>query len=427
MAQENFPRDLAVRILTRVLSDQQPLDEAVADLVSEFPKALQGGSRAWLQEVCSGTLRWKGRLDLVIDSIALKKKPSGWLRKILLIATYQLIAQDRSPAGLVVSETVSAIKKKEGEAPARFANALLRKVADHASEWRDLKPSSSATLEEVAHWASIPPWLWQKLIEDHGREWAEIYAMASLDRPTLWIRALKKPEWAESGPVEGAFRGVEGGPVFDKAGFSEGEFFVQDISSQILVREISQTVEDAILAEGRPEGKISAFDLCASPGGKTVGLLWSGVKSGMDIYASDRDEKRLALLRQTVARVGKGVKVIAPTEVDALPLQDLVWVDAPCSGSGILRRHPDVRWLRREKDLEGLLKTQQELITRGWSKVRPGGYFAYSVCSVLKAEGPIAIEKARLPSKSKEWFLLPQTTPNGDGFWACLIRKPNAN
>jgi 16S rRNA (cytosine967-C5)-methyltransferase len=143
----------------------------------------------------------------------------------------------------------------------------------------------------------------------------------------------------------------------------------------------------------------------------------------LEVSSSDRDEKRLALLRQTVERVGQGVRVVAPDQVDSLPEQDLVWVDAPCSGSGILRRHPEVRWLRQEKELPGLLEVQQELIKRAWAKVKSGGFFAYSVCSVLKDEGPRAIRQAGLHSEL-EWFLVPQAAPYGDGFWACLIRKP---
>lgn len=416
----NVPRDLAVRVLTRVLSDRQTLDEALASLTVEGSSALSGPARAWLQEVCSGVLRWKGRLDLAIDAGALKKKPSGWLRKILLVASYQLIVQDRVQPGLVVSETVTGIKKKEGEAPARFANALLRKVAEHANQWRDLKLHLSATPQESARWASLPEWLWSRLEKDHGREWLENYSTSSLARPVIWMRSRRSDwnaEWAEAGPIPGSFRVLEGGPIFEKEGFSSGEFFVQDISSQLLVSEISTEIREKLKKD-----RITALDLCASPGGKSVGLLWNGI----EVTSSDRDEPRLALLRQTVERVGQGIQVIRPEKVENLELQDLVWVDAPCTGSGILRRHPDVRWLRTESEFENLLKVQQELIARGWQKVRPGGFFVYSVCSVLKDEGCRAIERAGFSNvlqTGKQWFLNPQNSPHGDGFWACLIQK----
>lgn len=417
MTQRKVPRELAVRVLTRVLSDHEPLDEALAAITAEH----QPADRAWLQEVCSGTLRWKGRLDLAIDSVALKKKPSGWLRKMLLIGAYQLIGQERTSPAAAVSETVDAIRKKEGEAPAKFANALLRKISEHAKSWRELELAAGAPLAEAAAWASLPDWLWKALVEDHGLEWATRYARAGLERPELWVRARDAKagsalgESAQPGPVPGSFRLREGGRVSEREGFQEGGFFVQDISSQALVHGITEAARERLGA-----GPLRALDLCAAPGGKSVGLLWSG----WEVSAADRDERRLALLRSTVERVGQGIRILKKEQLPALEAQDLVWVDAPCSGTGILRRHPDVRWLRREKELAGLHEVQQQLIREAWEKVRPGGLLAYSVCSVLKDEGPRAIEAAKLSGQSlKTWFLVPQEEPCGDGFWGVLIQK----
>lgn len=419
---KTYPRDLAVKILTRVLSDQQALDQALAELALDAPP----DTRAWLQEVCSGTLRWRGRLDLAIDSIALKKKPSGWLRKMILLTAYQLVAQDRTPAGRVVSETVTDVKVREGEAPSKFANALLRKVADHAQDWRSMDVRAKAPLAEQARWASLPEWLWKKLVLENGLDGAKAYARASLDRPGLWIHA-RRADWAppqealwSDGPVPGSKRLQESaglGQISEWAGFKEGEFFVQDISSQTLVHEISREVRESL-----GTGPLRVLDLCAAPGGKTAGLAWNGFQ----VSASDRDESRYALLRQTVDRVGAGtrIQVVPRDAVGALPDQDLVWVDAPCTGTGILRRHPDVRWLRQEKELSVLGKLQAELIQQAWEKVRPGGFLAYSVCSVLREEGSGRIESAKLAgSRVKDWSLLPQSAPFGDGFWATLIRK----
>src|SRR5690606_19168184 len=148
------------------------------------------------------TLRWRGRLDLAIDAIALKKKPTGWLRRAILTGAYQLVAQDRtSPAG-VVSETVAAIKKKEGEAPAKFANALLRRISEDARRWRELPFPEKAAPDspEAAAWASLPHWLWSRLVRAQGVEWAKAYAQASLERPVIWLRGQE----SAPAPVEGA-------------------------------------------------------------------------------------------------------------------------------------------------------------------------------------------------------------------------------
>ncbi|MGZ3698365.1 MAG: RsmB/NOP family class I SAM-dependent RNA methyltransferase [Bdellovibrionota bacterium] len=407
-----YPRDLAIRVLTRVLSDHATLDEALASLTGEVPAS----SQAWLQEVCAGTLRWMGRLDQAVDSTALKKKPTGWLRKALLLAAYQLIGQDRTNPGAVVSETVDLVRKKEGEAPAKFANAALRKISEHSARWKDLPLPKGK--ENEAAWASLPPWFWGRLVKDHGREWATQFARACLERPVTWIRAKDsqwKPQWAEEGPIAGAFRASEGGLITAKEGFPEGKFVVQDISSQTLIREIGSTVREQL------GGKIRALDLCAAPGGKSVGLAWEG----FDVSATDRDEARFALLRQTVSRAAPEVKITPRDKIAGLTNVDFAWVDAPCTGTGIIRRHPDVRWLRREKELDSLTRLQGELLKEAWEKVRPGGFLAYSVCSVFSDEGPGLVKKSGLGQyQVREWLLAPQTAPFGDGFWAGLLRKP---
>ncbi len=415
-----YPREQAIRIIAQVLTDRIPLEDALERAFADIPTPQH---RAWLQENCSGVLRWRGRLDGIIDSIALTKKPSGWMRRALLVAAYQLCAQDRTNPGRVVSETVAAVKKKDGEAPARFVNALLRKVSAHAAEWRALAPPPKLASSAGAQWASMPEWLWARLIRDHGETWAVEFAKASLERPKVWVRA-RDQAWAEAakdsliaGSVPESYVSDLGGAVPQWPGFKEGAFFVQDISSQLLVHDICQEA----LSRRKGAAPIRALDLCAAPGGKTAGMAWSGIQ----VTATDRDEKRLELLRENVARIqATNVKVVSRAELAPLELQDLVWVDAPCSGTGIIRRHPDVRWVRQEGELAGLSKTQDQVIRDGWSKLKPGGLFVYSVCSVLKEEGIQAWERAKFPAQVlKTWFLSPQDSPHGDGFWAIMVES----
>jgi 16S rRNA (cytosine967-C5)-methyltransferase len=413
---QKYPRAIAVRVLTRVLSDHEPLDEVLASFSGE----VSPDSLGWLQEACSGTLRWKGRLDGLLDSVSLKKKPSGWLRKVLLLACYQLVVQDRVHAGIVVSETVSEIKSKEGVAPANFANACLRKIAEHASFWRNQAFPKEQSTREGAQWASLPEWLWKKIVDQRGIEWATAYAQASLDRPKLWIRSKKaewNPSWAESGPISSSWVSLEGsGGLTQRAGFDEGEFIVQDISSQMLISEVSSLVKKDL-----DSNELTALDLCAAPGGKSVGLAWSGFQ----LTATDRVARRVPLLKQTIARAAPEIRLVDWDEVKSSSSKDLVWVDAPCSGTGILRRHPDVRWLRQEKELPSLIQSQRELLRSAWDLVSPGGFLAYSVCSILQEEGTDAIVSVGLQGfKVKEWFLCPQSSPYGDGFWAILLKKP---
>ncbi len=432
-----YPRALAVRVLTQVLSDFRSLDDVLAAESAQLePEAV-----SWLYDLCAGTLRWKGRLDWVLDSLASRKKPSGWLRKILLLSTYQLVAQDRAPAAQVVSETVDEIRKMEGEAPAKFANACLRKIASQAQEWRNWKyPSSgsesleAASVPRNAAWASLPPWMWNKFLHQRGADWARAFAEATLERPRLWIRSRDpawKGDWVEPGPVPGSWVQVsapaQGGGVTRRAGFSEGEWIVQDISSQVLISEVTAAVRDVL-----GTAPMTALDLCAAPGGKSVGLAWSGFQ----VSATEIRPDRVLLLQDTIRRVAPEIEYlpweqVAPQDVPAgaRRLWDVVWVDAPCSGSGILRRHPDVRWLRKEQELVALTQQQKKILRQGWELVKPGGFLVYSVCSVFADEGQriisnfVAESGAESSSLNREWFLSPQQAPYGDGFYAALLHR----
>ena len=410
---QRFPRELAVRVLTAVLSDRKLLDDALESFAATQPE-----SRGWLQEVCTGTLRWKGRLDYILDSIALKKKPSGWLRKCLLIATYQLLVQEGTAAGLVVSETVDAIKKKEGEAPARFANATLRKVTEHVSDWRKLSAAQAEKGRE-AELASLPEWLWKKLEKQRGREWAVGFSQATLERPKLWLRSKRtdwNPTWAKAGPIPGSWEATEGGALPTKSGFAEGEFIVQDISSQKLIAEVAAAVRKHFGAR-----TVRVLDLCAAPGGKSVGLAWDG----FEVHATDQNEARRLLLADTIQRTQAPVRVIDyPVDGPVLGQFELIWLDAPCTGTGIIRRHPDIKWIKEEKDVPSLAKIQRELVARAWAALAPGCALVYSVCSVLDEEGPLAWKAIQAEvGEHVEWRLAPQDELGGDGFYGVFLVK----
>lgn len=410
-------RGIALRVLSRVLQEGETLDEALATVTGE----VSGAERGWLTEVTSGTLRWKGRLDWIIDSIADKKRPTGWLRRVLLLAAYQVVAQDRINAVAVVNETVDLVRSKEGEAPAKFANAVLRKVSEQADAWRVWQAPIGATPAESAASCSLPEWMWWKFKKERGEEWARAYGQACLERPVTWVRAKHILTWAQPGPIAQSHCVSEGGPITAKPGFEAGEFFVQDISSQTLVHDIAALVL-AARHEESPGAIVRALDLCAAPGGKSAGLSWSG----LTVSASDAEPPRYALLRDTVRRVAPEVNVIERDQVAALPLFDLVWVDAPCTGSGILRRHPDVRWVRQEKDLLALKKIQAALLSQAWERVAPGGFLVYSVCSLFKEEGEFqlaAFADRHQTAVVKTWELGPHLAPNGDGFFAGILKK----
>jgi 16S rRNA (cytosine967-C5)-methyltransferase len=415
-------RRWAMHALTQVLSNQRMLDEALSDV----PAA----QRAWVHEVVAGSLRWRGRLDWIIDQLSLKKKPTGGIRKALLIASYQLLNQPSVPQAWIVSETVDWVRSKEGEAASKFVNALLRRVSDHVESWRTLEWPESAPEAEQAQWASLPEWIWRRIVRDHGREWAKSYALASLERPSFWIRSRQSVEGALQGPLADSWKLESWRPVQDTPEYAAGGLFVQDISSQLLIREFT---DEAIKLLGGTEGR-QVLDLCAAPGGKSSGLAWNGwTVLATDRQADTRNSRaRFELLIQTSERINGGnsgpgrIEVLDRSEIDGLSGQDAVWVDAPCTGSGLLRRHPEIRWIKDEKTLVSLQREQAALLREAAIKVRPGGLLMFTVCSVLRSdELESAIRHAGLEEfeKVRDWSLSPHLEPRGDGFSGVLLRR----
>jgi 16S rRNA (cytosine967-C5)-methyltransferase len=220
---------------------------------------------------------------------------------------------------------------------------------------------------------------------------------------------------AERSEVPQAWRVSEASrPVREWPGFGEGKFFVQDVSSQLLVAQVSEAFREAKVNR--------VLDLCAAPGGKSVGLAWNG----FDVVASDIDSERLGAVRENVQRLGSGHSLSVREKPELVDEKfDGVWVDAPCTGSGILRRHPDVRWLKQNEQVRSLNVIQRELLLEACQRLKSGGVLVYSVCSVLTEEGSDLVKGAPIPGLSlvAERELSPVDAPFGDGFYLALFRK----
>jgi 16S rRNA (cytosine967-C5)-methyltransferase len=418
------PRKAALAVLTDVLSNERPLDDAIESRA----QALSPSDRAWLTDTTSGVLRNLRRLDLAIDAYALKKKPTGKLRKMLQIGAYQLIHQDRVFPATVVSETVDFARQEEGEATAKFANALLRRIAESSAEWKALPPpDAKAPVDHKASWASLPDWWWKRWERDLGFERAARISEKASERPELWFRFArgKQPDLNSFslGPVPGSARtkdSLASGDVKALPGFREGEWIVQDLASQVLVERFAETLS----AERGPDATL--LDRCAAPGGKAIAMAWKG----FTVSATDSDRARLAIVEENIKRTGVSIEVLPETDGIWNKTYDAIWIDAPCSGSGILRRHPDVRWIRREKDVEGLQKIQRSLIEEAFEKLPSGGLLFFSVCSLFRDEGRAHFDalgwtQPGSPAADLLWevTLTPDAEPSTDGFYGAALRK----
>jgi 16S rRNA (cytosine967-C5)-methyltransferase len=388
-------RELAVEVLAQAGNSKAPLEEAMtAVLTRESAATFQEFDRAWIFELCSGVLRYRGRLDYIIDTYSLKKKPTGEIRRFLQTGVFQLLGQETPPA-LVVSECVQAIREMDGEAPSKFANAILRKVADTREQWQAWKVTEQSPFEEQMAWCSLPEWLFKKLRKERGSPWTFAFSEAVLTRPNLWYRSGD-----ESSILHEGFRGDE------PAGY------VQDISNQLLVKEVISEIEK----RGWKSPRI--LDLCSAPGGKALGLA----TAGYPVIATDIDQDRLQKVRENAERLGllAKIEILPHARVwDGMDHYDLIWIDAPCSSTGIIRKHPEIKWNRGWHDVERLALQQEELLHWARSHLAQGGFILYSTCSMLNVENEPKLDPGLGIRKKREW--VPQLEPKGDGIHAIWV------
>lgn len=390
-------RTVAAEVLVRVMRDGA---FAAASLDAELDRAIQleARDRGLATELVYGTLRYLRWLE---DRIG-RHAPRGiatldpHVRAHLLVAAYQLYVLTRVPAFAVVNEAVDAVRAQRGGGPkvAGFANAVLRKIA------REPKPDE-ATLEEAAL-ASVEPSLKRAIVRAIGEEGGKRLVSAHEGPPPLGLRvedAAARDAWLarlrdarpsasfEAGRVSPhAVLARGAGRLVDLPGYDEGAWTPQEEGSQLVA-----------LALGAREGDV-VLDACAGRGNKT-GLLARAVGPRGAVDAADLHAKKLETLRRELRRIA-----LAPRATHAVDWSvgtggiagpyDRVLIDAPCSGTGTIRRRPELLLRRVEADLAALTKLQRAILARAASLVRPGGRLVYAVCSVLREEAEDVVSSA---------------------------------
>lgn len=341
--------------------------------------------RALAGEIATGTLRWQGAFDHVIE--AFSGRPSSRLDPevlaILRISFFQLLHLDRVPAAAVVNDAVELAGKAGKRSAAGFVNALLRRAARERGQ---LPLPERPPIDVLAITLSHPRWLAGRWLARHGFDAAERWARFDNSPAPLTLRAntlrttrdalAQKLEEAgvHTEPARFASHGLivtSGNPLLTKLAHT-GAFFVQDETSQLVGEFVAAAGGERIL------------DTCASPGGKTTQMAAAMGETGT-IVAADVRSRRLELLSRTVTSSGaRQIRVVQANARAVMPFRDIfdaVLVDAPCSGLGTLRRDPDIRWRRREADLAPLAEAQREMLAHAATVVRPGGRLIYSTCS----------------------------------------------
>ncbi|MEQ8195261.1 MAG: transcription antitermination factor NusB [Rhodospirillales bacterium] len=370
-------RAVALELLSQVLDGGIPLDEAWAN--HPGIGGLSEPDRAFARHLAATTLRRLGQIDALIDACLNKPlaKRAQDVRYVLRIGIAQLLFLE-TPAHAAVDIAVKLTDVYGFQAQKGFVNAVLRRLANEG-------PAMIAG-QDVAR-LNTPDWLWQSWCAAYGEETARGIATAHLGEPPLDITvktdSLSSPEsWAKKldGVLlpNGSVRRTKGGKVDGLPGFKEGAWWVQDAAAAL----------PAVLF-GDVKGK-RVIDLCAAPGGKTAQLI----DRGAAVAAVDRSEGRLKVLRNNLARLGFKAETVAADAIDWRPDHpaDAVLLDAPCSATGTLRRHPDIARLKSAADVASLAARQRELLQAAAEMVRPGGLLVFCTCSLQPEEGPGQIE-----------------------------------
>jgi len=368
-------RRIAADILDGVLRRRQPLDDQL-DGATVHPglAALEERDRAFVRALVATALRRLGTSRVLIRKFVERGLPADTPRveTALLIGTTQILWMDVPDHAAVDLSVRLAREDRRALHYSGLVNAVLRRVTREGR-------GALAGMDSAA--TDLPAWLRERWTRHYGAETAHAIAQAVAHEPALDLTVKADPAaWADrlGGRVlaTGTVRLIATGPVTQLPGFADGAWWVQDAAAALPSRLL-----------GEVGGKMVA-DLCAAPGGKTAQLALAGA----NVTAVDRSAPRLARLTSNLERLGLAANTIAAdvTTWQGGPF-DAVLLDAPCSSTGTIRRHPDVPWLKSEADIAKLAALQRRLIDRAVELVKPGGLLVYCTCSLEPEEGPAIV------------------------------------
>jgi 16S rRNA (cytosine967-C5)-methyltransferase len=354
-------REAAFNLLSAVIDRRRPLEDALGALPEMPPRDRAAGHR-----LAAAVLRRMGTLDAVLERF-LRKQPPDSVRHVLRIGAAGLLLLE-TPSHAAVATAV-ALARSSGMAPfAGLVNAVLRRVSE---------AGVAAMAELDGPRLDTPAWLWASWGEAARAIAAAHQHEAPLD---MTLRpGAPMPPGGELMPT-GSERFPPGTRVAEIEGFEAGACWVQDAAAALPAR---------LLAVRRGE---HVADLCAAPGGKTGQLA----AAGASVVAVERDATRLARLRDNLQRWGLAVETVQADMLEWRPSRqfDAILLDAPCSATGTIRRHPDVPHTKRPRDVLALVETQDRLLAAATAMLRPGGRLVYAVCSLQPEEGAPRIEGA---------------------------------
>lgn len=362
-------RRSAVYLLDEILDEGRLMSELLgAGVLDKLPV----DDRARAARLAQDTLRGLERADRILQK-HLKKYPPTTVRNALRVGTIEL-CQGAAAHG-VVNAMVELISRHNRYAHLKgLTNAVLRKVAaDGPETWNTLRVPR------------LPKWLRVPLVQAWGPEAVAAMEAAHFAGAPLDLTAKTDAEAvakATGGTLlpSGSVRIMDAGQVSAMPGFAEGDWWVQDAAAALPVQVLAPQPGEKIL------------DLCAAPGGKTMQLA----AAGADVTAVDDSAGRMARVKENLARTGLKARLVVEDALETVGEYDAILLDAPCSATGTIRRHPDLPHAKDGSEFGALIELQEQLIDHAWSLLKPGGRMVFCTCSLLPDEGEVQVDEALL-------------------------------
>ncbi|MBK5948236.1 MFS transporter [Rhodobium orientis] len=371
-------RRAAVDIVEAVTDRGRRLEDVLeGELASGAASALIAKDRALVRAIVGTTLRRKGQITDALDRLMKSSLPAKAHRldHILAVGAAQILFMDVPDHAAVSLAVTQAVAEPRLRPFKNLANGVLRNLG---------RQRDTILADQDAERLNTPDWLWQRWRKTYGAENAHHFAAMHAIEPTLDITVRSDPAgWAERLGATvlptGSLRLVPSGPIERLDGFDEGAWWVQDAAAALPARLLGDVAG------------MRVADLCAAPGGKTAQLAAAGAA----VTAVDISAARLTRLEQNLARLGLAAEIVAADLTDWTPAApfDAILLDAPCSATGTVRRHPDLPWRRSGAEIDSLAALQARMLQRAISWLKPGGEIVYCTCSLEPEEGEAQIAR----------------------------------
>lgn len=432
----DFPRKLALEALYKIDKEEAYSNIALNEIIKENRNKIDDRDIGFISELVYGVTTWRLTLDEIIkkySNIRLKKI-SCWIINILRMGIYQIIFLDKIPKSAAVNESVNLAKRYGHKSSSNFVNAILRKISKKDyDDFFDIDDN----IGRISKTTSMPVWIIEKLLKEKDIDEVENICKNSNIRPKITVRINKLKTNKEE---------IKEILAKEKIEFKECELDdflilekVKNIENFDLIKNGYLTIQDKgaglIALVLKPEENECVLDACSSPGGKTTYMAEMMNNNGK-IVAWDIHEHRVNLVEKNAKRLG--INIIDTECKDATKYEekykerfDKILLDVPCLGLGVLKRKPDIKWQRKEEDINEITKIQREILDNCSKYLKGKGELVYSTCSILKDENEEIIKEFLEKNKNfeaieisgKQQYIQLYQDKENDGFFICKLKK----